>query len=366
MTVRTRVELSDGRELFYFDTEPGHGRDRYPDRRPAAARPPRAQLRFDPLRDDWVTVAAARQTRPLLPDTRSCPLCPSGGDRFTEIPAPDYQVAVFENRFPSFAGAPAPVDPDALFPRRTAAGRCEVVCFTADHHSRFADLTVDRARLVLDALADRTAALSRLDGVRQVFCFENRGEEIGVTLHHPHGQIYAYPYVTPVTRTALSAVARHRARHGEDLYTAVLTAERAGERVVAGNEHWTAFVPAAARWPFEVHLYPHRRFPDLAALPDDHRDSFVAVQLAVLRGLDAIFGVAMPYVAGWHQAPLDDSRPLGYLHHELFSIRRAPDRLKHPAGSESAMGAFVNDVTPETAARLWRDAIATTATREDM
>ncbi|WP_285778538.1 galactose-1-phosphate uridylyltransferase [Microtetraspora sp. NBRC 13810] len=357
---RTTVRLADGRELIYFDRDENADRGAA-DRRDLPPRPPAAELRRDPLTGEWIAIAGHRQGRTLLPPADQCPLCPSAPGRPTEIPAAGYEVAVFENRFPSFsASAPddGAADPGGLGETRPAAGRCEVVCFTADHDASFSTLPPDRVELVMRAWADRTAELSALPGVEQVFCFENRGAEIGITLGHPHGQIYAYPYVTPRTRRMLAVARAHRERGGGDLFAEVLAAERKAEvRVVGRNEHWTAFVPAAARWPFEVHLYPHRRVPDLCALEPAERAAFGPLYTDVLRRFDGLFGVAMPYVAAWHQAPVREGRDLACLHLELFSIRRAADRLKYLAGSESAMGAFVNDVLPEEAARMLREAV---------
>jgi UDPglucose--hexose-1-phosphate uridylyltransferase len=339
MAKRTHARLADGRELSYYDRQDDADRTA-PDTRVLPDPSPASELRHDALLDEWVAVASHRQDRTLLPPTDECPLCPSGPGRATEIPAPDYEVAVFENRFPAF---------------RHPNGRCEVVCFTSDHNLSFARLSPERVRTVVEAWADRTAELSTMDDVAQVFCFENRGEEIGVTLHHPHGQIYAYPFVTPRTTRAMESARRHATATGGNLFADLLAAERAaGERVVAGNEHWTAFVPAAARWPFEVHVYPHRRVPDIPALSDSERDAFGPLYLDVLRRLDGVFELSMPYVAGWHQAPVRSDRELAYLHLELFSTRRAPGKLKYPAGSESAMGAFVSDVRPEQAAAMLR------------
>lgn len=350
---RSQTTLADGRRLYYYDDEPGSARAEHLDRRDLPKRPAAAQLRYDPLREDWVAVAESRLSRPHLPDAVACPLCPSAPGSPTEIPAPDYDVAVFENRFPSYSATQEAVGLEA-----PTGGHCDVVCFTSEHEGRFADLSATRVRVILDALADRTAVLSRRDDVAQVFCFENRGEQIGVTLHHPHGQIYAYPYLPTFTRQLLQA-ARRRRRDGADLFADVLAAERdSGRRVVAANADWTAFVPFAARWPFEVHVYPHLRVPDLAALPDSCRDSFAEVYLAVLRGFDALFDAPMPYIAGWHQAPVAVDRDLGYTHLQLYGFHRASGKLKHPAGSETAMGAFVNDVPPETAADLLREAIS--------
>lgn len=358
---RTPIRLADGRELFYYDERDDAVRDT-PDRRDLPARATAAHLRYDALTDEWVAVAAHRQGRTHLPPSDECPLCPSTPDRLTEIPADDYDVVVFENRFPAFEQDRTPpaglTPPTPYSPVRPGVGRCEVICFTADHDASFATLPESRVRTVLDALADRTADLSADPAVAQVFCFENRGVEIGVTLHHPHGQIYAYPFLPPRTRSLLAAARRHAATTGgRSLHADVLAAERAaGVRVVAGNDHWTAYVPAAARWPFEVHLAPHRRVPDLPALSGAERDAFAPVYLDVLRRLDALFGVPMPYVSGWHQAPVRDGREHGYLHLQLFSIRRAAGKLKYLAGSESAMGAFINDIPPEEAAAMLRAA----------
>ncbi|MET0415429.1 MAG: galactose-1-phosphate uridylyltransferase, partial [Actinoplanes sp.] len=266
---RTAIRLSDGRELIYFDeSDTGHRGD-YPDTRSLPTPPPTAQLRYDPLVDEWVAVAAHRQTRTFLPPSDACPLCPSTPSFASEIPAPDYDVVVFENQFPSFSDRVSPDEITSLtdlVPVRPGVGRCEVVCFTSDHNAAFGSLPPARVRTVVDALADRTTEMSQL-GVAQVFPFENRGVEIGVTLHHPHGQIYAYPTIPPRTKLMLDAAIRHKGRTGGDLYTDVLAAERkTGERVIASNEHWTAYVPAAARWPFEVQLAPHRKLPDIPAL----------------------------------------------------------------------------------------------------
>jgi UDPglucose--hexose-1-phosphate uridylyltransferase len=358
---RTAIRLSDGRELVYFDETVGAARNQ-PDTRHLPPPPPTSQLRLDPLVDEWVAVAAHRQTRTFLPPTNACPLCPSTPEFASEIPAPDYDVVVFENQFPSFSDRVKPDEIDELtelVPVRPGVGRCEVVCFTSDHNTSFGALPPARVRTVLDALADRTTEMSALPGVAQVFPFENRGIEIGVTLSHPHGQIYAYPMVPPRTRAMLAAAERHAARSGgRNLYADVLDAERKAQvRVVGTNEHWTAYVPAASRWPFELQLAPHRQVPDIPALSDAERDAFAPLYLDVLRRFDGLFGMPMPYISAWHQAVVGEGRELGYLHLQLFSIRRAADKLKFLAGSESAMGAFVNDIVPEKAAQMLRDAI---------
>lgn len=355
---KTTTKLADGRELLYFDADETAVRDA-PDLRPLEPVTALSEVRRDPVTGDHVTVAAHRQGRTYHPPADECPLCPSGDGRLSEIPAADYEVAVFENRFPSLArGAAAhvPGRPGPLFDLAPGAGRCEVVCFTAEHDASFADLSEERARVVLDAWTDRTAALSALPGIEQVYCFENRGAEIGVTLPHPHGQIYAFPFVPPRTSRVAARAAEHRAAFGRNLFDDVVAAELADPvRVVIAGRHWTAFVPFAARWPYEVHLYPNRRVPDLTGLSEDERAEFPGLYLDLLRRFDRLFDGAgpTPYIAAWHQAPAAHRDELA-LHLELFTIRRAAGKLKYLAGVESGMDAFVNDVSPEGAAERLR------------
>ncbi|MEU0655246.1 galactose-1-phosphate uridylyltransferase [Streptomyces albogriseolus] len=347
---KTSTRLADGRELIYYDLADDTVRDAV-DRRPLDATVTTSEIRRDELLGDFVAIASHRQGRTYHPPADECPLCPSRDGRLSEIPDASYDVVVFENRFPSLAGD---------------SGRCEVVCFTSDHDASFASLGERQARLVLDAWTDRTSELSHLPSVEQVFCFENRGAEIGVTLQHPHGQIYAYPFTTPRTALMLRQVAAHKeATGGENLFDAVVERERAGERVVLEGEHWVAFVPYAAHWPYEVHLYPKRRVPDLLGLDEAARTEFPRVYLELLRRFDRIFGEnepPTPYIAAWHQAPFGQlaefdgvTRDDFALHLELFTIRRTSGKLKFLAGSESGMNVFINDVPPERAAERLRE-----------
>ncbi|WP_030897636.1 galactose-1-phosphate uridylyltransferase [Streptomyces sp. NRRL F-5126] len=341
---KTVTTLADGRELIYYDRRDDAVRDAA-DERPLGQVATSSQVRRDALLGDAVAIASHRQERTYHPPADECPLDPSRGGRHTEIPDSDYDVVVFENRFPSLSGD---------------SGRCEVVCFTSDHDASFADLSDDQAALVLDVWTDRTAELAELPQVAQVFPFENRGAEIGVTLAHPHGQIYAYPFVTPRTSLMLRSAADHRAATGRNLFEDVVAREQAdGERIVLQTEHWTAFVPYAAHWPYEVHLYPARRTADLRSLDDGARAEFPGVYLELLRRFDRLFGPGhprTPYISAWHQAPFRaPGRDEYALHLELFTIRRTSDKLKYLAGSESGMGVFINDVPPEAAARRLRE-----------
>jgi UDPglucose--hexose-1-phosphate uridylyltransferase len=359
---KATVALSDGRALTYFGAIPERPAD-FPDRRQLPASDVQSEARWDSLLSEWVVIASHRQDRTFQPAAEACPLCPSTAGSLTEIPAPEYDVVVFENRFPTLATAALADRPDVgstgqpgLLASRPGGGRCEVICFSPDHSASFAGLGTDQAATVMAAWVDRSVELARLAGVEQVYCFENRGSEIGATLLHPHGQIYAYPSITPRTDRMLAACASYRRDTGRSLFDDLLAAEQsAGSRIVLAGSHWTAFVPFAARWPYEVHLYPHRRVPDLAALSPAARAEFCELYLDLLRRFDRLFDGPAPYISAWHQAPVRHRGGDFALHLELFTVRRAPGKLKHLAGTESGMGAFANDIAPEAAASRLRE-----------
>jgi UDPglucose--hexose-1-phosphate uridylyltransferase len=355
------TRLSDGRELIYFDdADTTLPPERAADTRPPVPRPELPTLRQDPLTGEWISIAAARQNRAFLPPAELDPLAPSTPGNPTEIPS-NYDVAVFENKSPSFGpGVPELAGIDSadlttvgLSRSLPGYGRCEVVCFGPQHTGSWADFSVSRARTVVEAWADRTAALSQVPGVAQVAPFENLGPEIGVTLHHPHGQIYGYPYVTPTTRALLRSIDSY----GPALMGDILEFEAKSERVLIAGEHCTVFVPFAARWPLEVHLLTHRHVPDLAETTDAERDEIAVLYRRILRALDRLYDTPTPYIAAWHQAPVYEARDTIRLMLQVTSPRRAADKLKFRAGSETAMGAFIGDIVPEAAATKLREAL---------
>ncbi|WP_018134944.1 galactose-1-phosphate uridylyltransferase [Acaricomes phytoseiuli] len=361
----TSIDLADGRELIYFDETPRPHPER--DKRPLDDRPSESEVRYDALAGEWVAIAAHRGNRTYLPPADQCPLCPTQPGHPSEIPG-EYDVAVFENRFPSLgpelgelpeppSRRDSPVSgPGGWGVRAPGYGRCEVVAFTSEHEGSFSSLSQGRAMTVLGALAQRTEQLGRLPGIRQVFPFENRGEQIGVTMQHPHGQIYAYPYVTPRAAAIAESAERHFSRTGRVLLADILNQERSsGERMLAEGRHFSAFVPFAARWPLEAHIVPHRQISDLSEVSTEELEELSGLVLALLRRLDALYDSPTPYIAAWHQVPLKASlRQSGRLHFQVTSPRRAADKLKFLAGSEAAMGAFIVDATPEQIAAQLR------------
>jgi UDPglucose--hexose-1-phosphate uridylyltransferase len=353
---RRTARLSDGREIVLYDEGPASAGDvEMVDRRDLLEASGSSQLRWDALRAEWVTVAAHRQGRTFLPADDDCPLCPTAPGRATEIPVGAFDVAVFENRFPAFSSS---ADAERLCPGMLASaagtGRCEVIVFTSEHDRPVCDLPVGRLRTIVEAWIERTAALRGRPDVAYVFVFENSGVEIGVTLTHAHGQIYAYPFVPPFAQRQLEVAERYRADTGRDLLADMLEAERDdGRRIVLATRFWTAYVPFAARWPIEIHLVPHRQVSILPDLTHAERDELAVVYRDIVRRLRALYPEPTPYIAAWHQAPVD-AEAAPRLHLELFSIRRSASKLKYLAGSEAAMGAFISDVAPEDAAARLR------------
>ena len=394
MTARVRktaTKLADGRDFFYFDdSEPyvnGEKTRRLDDPRPLQDRfaPVKDEdgnekpvtgptMRLDPLTGEWVVIATHRMNRTFLPPADANPLAPArpgAAYQDGEIPDTDYDVVVFENRFPSLMQIPgetmevSDLDGESIWKVAPAAGRCEVICFGPDLNRNLVDMGPTRMRTVIEAWADRTQELEKIDGIKQVFCFENHGEAIGVTLHHPHGQIYAYPYITPRTATMIRQAKQYRENTGKDLLSDVLAAElRSGRRIVDETEHWVLYVPAASRWPVEMQLMPKRDVKALYELNDEEREELAHLYIRMLKAGNKFFEVEedgqktyleIPYVMSWHQAPVGEDRELMRLHMQLHSIQRAPGKLKYLGGSESGMGAWISDTTPEKIADRLRE-----------
>jgi UDPglucose--hexose-1-phosphate uridylyltransferase len=322
------------------------------------------QLRWDPTLREWVAYATHRQDRTFLPPAEYCPLCPTRLGGFpTEVPREHYDIVVFENKYPSFApDAGAPDEPgSALTPTAPGRGVCEVVLYSDDHDSTLASLSERRIENLVKVWADRYRELGARAEVEYVFIFENKGEAIGVTLHHPHGQIYGFPFIPPRPAKELRAAKEYKDDNGEScLHCDVLTQEHEdGRRVVVKGEHFTAFVPFYAHFPFEVHVYARRCAPAIADLDAEERRDLASVLKRLLVGYDGLFGFSLPYMMVMHQAPTDgkDHEGIAHFHIEFYPPNRTEDKLKYQAGSETGAGAFIMDVLPEKSAQTLREKI---------
>jgi len=310
---------------------------------------PNPHLRWHPLRSEWVVYATYRQDRTFLPPAEHNPLAPSSDPaQPTELPAGDYDVAVFDNLFPAFSREAA-APPDLFVPTAPAHGACEVVVFTQDPRQSLGRLPLAHLELILEVWADRYRELGDREDVRYVMPFENRGTEVGVTLHHPHGQIYAYPFVPPIPERELDSQARYFAEHGSGLLESIIDHEIAErERLVYDTAEAVAFMPVFARYSYEVWVAPRRAAPSFADLSDRERQAFARALKTVLLKFDGLWGVPFPYVMVIHQAPTDGlAHPEAHLHVEFYPAFRMKGRLKYLAGSELGAGVFTADTLPE-------------------
>jgi UDPglucose--hexose-1-phosphate uridylyltransferase len=344
----------DGRHLTLYSNQPiADGLvapSPFPD--PQNANP---HLRWHPLRGEWVTYAAYRQNRTFQPPPQYNPLAVTVDPANpTELPQGDYEIAVFDNRFPSLA-LDAHDPPVVTVPTAPANGKCEVVVFTQDPVSSLCKLPLSRIDLLLQVWGDRTLKVGGQHNIHYVLPFENRGSEVGVTLHHPHGQIYAYPFVPSVPARMLAQEREYFMQHGSSLLCDMARDEAAdGKRVLYQGEHAIAFVPPCARYPYEVWLLPTAPCKDFAALTPAVRADLARALKTVLLKFEGLWDRPFPYLMTWYQAPTDgNEHPETQLHAEFFPPYRSRDRLKYLAGTEIGAGMFAMDVLPEsTAAEL--------------
>ena len=329
----------DGRKFFQFSRQPfpvGYEHSSPGLLRPADWSSP--TLRYNSERDEYVAISTSRNNRPFLPPKEYCPLCPSTDPAFaTEVPDSPrvYEWAVFENMFPALALGGA------------GTGRCEVILYSPDHSTPLANQPLEQIEGLGLVWQDRSRDLG--SEMKQVFLFENKGAEIGVTLHHPHGQAYAFHQVPPFLKKEQEAAEAHFGKTGKCLICDQRDKEiHEKHRVVYENDHFVAFVPFAARYPYEVHITTREHRPLIEDLKRQEIKGLATALKSVLMAYDKLFGFPMPYILAHHQAshksPLD---PTYHWHMELYPPYRSKDKLKYLAGVESGTGFFVNDTNPE-------------------
>lgn len=314
-----------------------------------------SELRWNPMLDQWVITATHRQNRTFLPPADFCPLCPTrpgaSEEYITDVPAPEYDIAIIQNKFPSLRYPPAEpaVEGSELYPVRSSAGECEVVLYTQEHNATLATQPEERIERLIRVWQDRFEDLGRREYVDYVFIFENKGKVIGVTIDHPHGQIYAYPFVPPVAAKELQSAKGHLERTGRRLWDDIVDEElRDGRRIVAQNATWLAIIPFYARYPYEVHLIPRRHLTKITDFTEDERWGLARILKIILQKFDNLWGFSMPYMMVMHQAPTDGGSYDYYRFHiEFYPPHRTAQKLKFLAGSESGAGVFINDTLPE-------------------
>jgi UDPglucose--hexose-1-phosphate uridylyltransferase len=342
------LKKPDGRSLWLYGREP------IPEgiTAPSPVSEPSARsshLRWHPLRSEWVAYATHRQERTFLPPAEYNPLAPTfDPSQPTEVPAGAYDVAVFENLFPTLSPDPGP-PPDEIVETRPGFGAAEVVVFTQDPHASLGTLPLAHLELLFEVWADRYRELGSREHVEYVFVFENRGVEVGVTLHHPHGQIYAYPFVPPVAARELAAQQAYYEAHGRGLLESILNDERRdGRRILYEDEGAIAFMPAFARYAYEVWIATRAPWSSLAAIDATARAGLARALKTTLLKFDRLWSMPFPYIMVFHQAPTDGrDHPEAHVHIEFYPAYRMRGRLKYLAGSEMGAGVFTSDTVPE-------------------
>ncbi len=322
---------------------------------------PNSHLRWHALRGEWVAYATHRQNRTFLPPPEYNPLAPTRDPAHpTEVPAGPWDAAVFENLFPTLTPLARDTPPE-IVETRPGKGACEVVVYTQDPRSSLGALPLSHIELLLEVWAERYRELGEREEVEYVFPFENRGVEVGVTLAHPHGQIYAYPFVPPIPARELALQRAHFEATRRGLLEETIAAELAdGRRMLYSGSQAVAWMPVFARYAYEVWVAPHRAAPSVAALSPVERTDFARALKTVLLQYDGLWKKPFPYVMVFHQAPTDGlPHPEAHLHIEFYPPLRMKDRLKYLAGSELGAGAFTADTLPEEkAAELRRVEVA--------
>ncbi len=299
--------------------------------------------------------------RTYKPPKDFCPLCPTRPGAFpTEVPAENYEIVVFQNKFPSLQ--PEPPVPDVvgtdISPVDVAKGECEVVLYSPRHDGTLADESVEHIRNLIQVWKDRYRELGSREEIQYVLIFENKGEAVGVTLHHPHGQIYAFPFVPPVQEKELSAIRAHGEKTGRCLICDIVREEEAdGSRIVAETDSFLAVIPFYARYPYEVHVFAKEHKNSLIELDEILEWDLARMLKLVMVKYDNLFGFSLPYMMTMHQAPTGGKyRGEGHLRIEFYPLHRSANRLKYLAGCESGAGTFINDSAPEAKALELREA----------
>jgi UDPglucose--hexose-1-phosphate uridylyltransferase len=315
------------------------------------------ELRFDPIKNQHIAIATKRQNRTFLPPKDFCPLCPTKNNKIiTEIPESDYDIVVFENKFPTFSGNPDKLDVGEVnnkdffsFSKKQSKGICEVVCYTSNHDLFLEDMPVNKISNLIRVWQDRYFELGKKSFIKYILIFENKGKEIGVTLSHPHGQIYAFPYIPPVVLTELKSSKKFYRKNKKCLHCEIIKKELEDKtRVVIENSDFVAFIPFYARWPYEVHIYCLRHVKSLCELTNIEITSLAGIIKELVNRYNKLFNFRMPYVMIIHQNPTDGKEhPYYHFHFEFYPPYRTKDKLKYLAGCELGAGTFINDTLAE-------------------
>ena len=352
------LKKSDDRYLILYWQTPTIANSLENSAREINNQPINNELRWNPVLEEWVGVAAHRQTRTFFPPDDFCPLCITKPGGFTsEIPLASYEIAVFQNKFPAFTANCLDPMSDDFYPVLTAQGECEVVVYSSNHQATLTDLPIGEIEKLIEVWSDRFTELGAQKHIKYVYIFENKGREIGVTLPHPHGQIYAFPFIPPIPERELKAAEKYWQTHQNCLFCKILEKEVSHKaRIVVENDAFIAFIPFYARWPYETHVYSKRHLTAITDLSPIERNLLASLLKTLLVQFDSLWQRSFPYIMLMHQRPTDENTYDYYhFHIEFYPPYRTQDKLKYLAGVEAGCGVFLNDSQAEEKAKELRE-----------
>lgn len=314
-----------------------------------------AELRWNPLTKDWVMIASHRQARPQMPKDW-CPFCPGSGN----VPN-EFDVLKYDNDFPALSSTPPPPDDVATEIYKTAPsyGKCEVILYSPNHTITLPELPLPHVRKLVDLWTQRYLELKKDPGVKFIFIFENRGDVVGVTMPHPHGQIYAYPFIPKKVELELSAGKEHLDTTGHCLICDMLRDEASdGRRMIFENQHFYVFLPFFSEYPYGIYIASKAHKQSIDEFSDAEKDSLAEVIRQAAGTLDALFDYAFPYMMCMYQSPVngEDTSEYYHFHIAFYPPMRSADKQKFNASSETGAWAHCNPTAPEEKAEELRAA----------
>lgn len=315
------------------------------------------ELRYNPLHDSWTMVATNRQNRPHMPDDW-CPFCPGPGKNVPE----NYEVLAYPNDFPALSRKPDLIrkQQNKIFKVAQAYGKCEVLLYSPEHDKKIYQLSDAHILKIVELWTSRFTELRMDKRIKYIFEFENRGKEVGVTMPHPHGQLYAYPWVPPKIREELKNCKKYYQKNGSNFFNDLNEAEKLNKsRVIAENNSFLAYIPYFTDYPFGVFIVNKNLKQNFAEFNLDDQKDLAAMLKAIVRGFDQIYDRPFPYMMCIHQAPVnspryEDSGSYYCFHIEFYPPLRAKDKIKWYAGSEMGAGAAANPLDVDECAALLR------------
>ena len=315
-----------------------------------------AELRWHPFTKDWVMIASNRQNRPQMPKDW-CPFCPGSG----KVPD-NYDVYKYDNDFPALSQNPSEPDDVAndFFKVKPSYGKCEVILYSPGHTTTLPELSVDHITKLVDLWCERFDAISEDENIKYVFIFENRGNVVGVTMPHPHGQIYGYSFIPKKIELELESAKEYKEEKGNCIFCDMLKEEKKFEkRIIFSNEHFTVFLPFFTEYPYGVYIFSNEHKNNISQFTPEERRSLASILRETVGMLDSLFDYNFPYMMCMHNAPVNTEEDVSdyyHFHIEFFPPMRSADKQKFNASSETGVWAHCNPTRPEDTAEELRAA----------